>query len=152
VCEPFRERWLAACEALPHATVTIEAAGTDPAPQIWSTANANDVALAKRVASLGSRRTSDTQNARALVAAFHRRERAKHTLAVNMGLAAANKRSDALGDQRGAVLDAIAVFPAVSLIDLQAKLTRLIEVEYLDAGGEPEFILADVNRILTREG
>jgi len=152
VCDPLRARWLAACDALPHTTVEIQGSNPGDTPYVWTTANEDHVSAAKRLSWMGERQHPDTKAGRTLYAAHIRRERAKRTLAVDTGLRAAIERSNALGDERGAVLDAIAVFPAASLIDLQAKLRRLIEIEYLDAGGEPEFILADVNRILSREG
>ena len=152
VCTPTRDRWLAACEALPHTTVEMEALNPSDPPHIWTTADEAHVRAAKRISWMGERSHPDTKNARALAAAFHRRERAKSALAVRMGLKAAIARSDALGEQSLALLDALLAFPAATAIDLQAKLTRLVEVGYLEIDGAAEIILADVNRIAAREG
>lgn len=138
---PLTDRFAAARKHIPHFTSNLDETG------YWSTANAGAVDFARRsIAKDPERRLPDSAALRQLVAASHRRRRAAKALAVSTGYAAAERENDRLGTLSIKAQDAVRAFACLTVADLHAKVTFLIENEMVERDmGE---ILPDLDRII----
>lgn len=150
---PTRARWLAAKDAVPHATIA-PGSSWRGSHVFWSTDNYQALSIAKGIVADHPRtsRTHDVIRARKLVAADHRRARAIARVGRTTGIHAAIDESDRLGDLLVAAEDAVCAFPATTLGDLEAKLAFFVERDLAQNDGNVELALADVRRLLSQEG
>jgi len=153
VFEPTRLRWLAAKDAVPHATIEPSAAWK-MSPAFWSTDHPRALALAKDLVADNPRtsKRDDVVRARKLIAAEHRRNRAITQVRKASGIDTQGDESDRLYDIMVAAEDAVCAYPALNLADLEAKLAFFKERDLAQNEGNMALVVADARRLLAQEG
>jgi hypothetical protein len=148
------ERWRQMRDAIPH--VEMEMADG----RVWSTADEHHHSFAKyqakqRVTFSGAGATDAEARHKAMcryAAAVEKRAGEVAEAREASGLNAAFARSEELEEAEVAATRAVENFPVTTLIDLNAKMTFLVDTGGFACDATPDILLADLVRLLGREG
>ena len=152
VQEPARQRWQAALDEIPHYEF-VGGLNIMDRPITYTTRRANMVAMCKGLVEREGRLNirEEVRDARRLTAAAKLREREGARLRKAYDIDVSYAECDRLTTVALNAMDAIVSFTAANIADVQAKMLRIMQLDYFECTGTDEAIAADIARLAARE-